>query len=71
MAQMGLRRRVTPDLHLHASEAAGTIALGLAGEIVYRFALLVETAAGIGLDPVAATAQQAAHNMSATLQEVA
>ena len=59
LAQMGLGRRVAADLHLHAAEAAGAVALGLAGEIGGRFALLVEAAAGIGLDPVAAGAQQA------------
>src|SRR6266404_5464045 len=59
MAQMGLRRRVAPDLHLHALEAAGAVALGLAGEIVDRLAFLVEAAAGIGLDPVAAAPEQA------------
>src|SRR5437763_16702907 len=55
---MGLRRWITPDLHLHAFEAAGTIPLGLPGEIVGGFAFLVEAAAGIGLDPIAAAAEQ-------------
>src|SRR5215831_8798800 len=59
MAQMGLRRRVAPDLHLHSLEAAGAVALGLAGEIVDPFAFPVEAAAGIGLDPVAAGAEKA------------
>src|SRR3984893_9793517 len=59
MAQMSLRRRVAPDLHLHALEAAGAVALGLAGEIVDRLAFLVEAAARIGLDPVAAASEEA------------
>src|SRR6516164_1477823 len=58
MAQMGLRRRIAPDFHFHAFEAAGAVAFGLASEVVDRFPFLVETAAGIGLDPVAATAEQ-------------
>jgi len=58
MAQMSLRRRVAPDLHLHAFEAAGAVTLGFTGEVVDRLALLVETAAGIRLDPVTATAEQ-------------
>ena len=32
-AQMGLGRRVAPDLHLHALEAAGAVAFGLTGEV--------------------------------------
>ena len=58
MAQMGLRRRIAPDFHLHALEAAGAVTLGLTGEIVDRLSFLVEAAAGIGLDPVAAAAEQ-------------
>jgi hypothetical protein len=58
MAQMALRRWVAPDLHLDALEAAGAVALGLADEIVDRFAFLVEAAAGIGLDPLAAAAEE-------------
>src|SRR5271165_6653170 len=58
MAQMGLCRRVAPDLHLHALEAAGAVALGFAGEVVDRFALLVEAAAGVSFDPVAAAAEK-------------
>ena len=54
-----LGRRVAADLHLHAAKAARSIALGLGGEVVDRFALLVEAAAGIGLDPIAAAAEQA------------
>jgi len=30
---MGLRRRVAPDLHLHAFEALGAVALGFAGKV--------------------------------------
>ncbi len=59
MAQMGLRRRIAPDLHLHAVEAAGAVAFGLAGKIVDRLAFLVKAAAGIGLDPLAAAAEKA------------
>src|ERR1700746_334003 len=58
MAQMGLGRRIAPDLHLHALEAAGAVALGFARKIVDRFAFLLEAAAGIGLDPLAAAAEQ-------------
>ena len=59
MTQMGLRRRIAPDLHFHASEATGAVALGFTGEVVDRLAFLVEAAAGIGLDPLAAAAEQA------------
>src|SRR5271156_1789513 len=59
MAQMRLRRRIAPDLHLHAPEAAGAIPLGFAGEIVDRLAFLVKAAAGIGLDPLTAAAEEA------------
>ena len=55
---MRLGRGVTADLHLHALEAAGAVALGLAGDPVDAFALLVEAAAGVSLDPVAAGAEQ-------------
>ncbi len=55
---MRLGRGVAPDLHLHALETAGAVALGLAGEAVGRFAFLIEAAAGIGLDTVAAGAEQ-------------
>ena len=58
LAQMRLGRGIAADLHLHALEAAGTIALGLAGDAVHPLAFLVEAAAGIGLDPVAAGAEQ-------------
>src|SRR5262245_40913707 len=58
MTQMGLRRSITADLHLHTFEPPGTIALGLAGEIVDRFAFLVEAATGIGLDPAATPAEK-------------
>ena len=58
LAQMGLGRGVAADLHLHALEAAGAVALGLAGEVVDRLAFLVEAARGIGLDPVAAGAEE-------------
>src|SRR5271170_4342540 len=55
---MGLRRRVAADLHLHAVEAAGAIALRLARQVVDRLPFLVETAARIGLDAIAARAEQ-------------
>src|SRR5215471_2098738 len=56
---MAAGRGIAPDLHLHALEAAGAVTLGLAGEIVDRFAFLVEPAAGVGLDPIAASAEEA------------
>ena len=59
MAEMGLRRRVAPDLHLHPFEALGAVALGFAGEVVDPFAFPVEAATGIGLDPVTAAAEEA------------
>ena len=51
-------RGVAADLHLHALEAAGAVSFGLAGDAVDALALLVEPAAGIGLDPVAAGPEQ-------------
>src|SRR3954451_14078597 len=58
LAQMGPGRGIAPDLHLHALEAAGTIALGLPGNSIDALPLLVEAAAGVSLDPIAAGAEQ-------------
>src|SRR5215469_8048849 len=58
LAQMRAGRRVAADLHLHAFEATGAVALRLAGDAVDPLPLLVKTAAGIGLDAVAARSQQ-------------
>src|ERR1700689_4376718 len=58
MAVMRAGRGVATDLHLHALEAPGTIALALGGDAVGALAFLVEPAAGIRLDPVAAGAEQ-------------
>ena len=57
-APMRLGRGVAADLHLHALEAADAIGLGFGREVGGGFALLVEAARGIGLDPVAAAAEQ-------------
>src|SRR5207237_10056529 len=54
-------RRIAADLHLHALEAAGAIPLRFAGEIGGRFAFLIKAAAGIGLDAVAAGAEEAVY----------
>src|SRR5437764_12274749 len=54
-------RRIAADLHLHALEAAGAVTLRFAGEIGGRFAFLIKAAAGIGLDAVAAGAEEAVY----------
>ena len=61
LTQMRAGRRIAADLHLHALEAAGAVALRFAGEIGGRFAFLIKAAAGIGLDAVAAGAEEAVY----------
>src|SRR5438309_2919037 len=61
LTQMRAGRRIAADLHLHALEAAGAVALHFAGEIGGRFAFLIKAAAGIGLDAVAAGAEEAVY----------
>src|SRR5580704_8428830 len=51
-------RRIAADLHLHAFEAAGAVAFRLAGDTVDALAFLIEPAARVSLNPVAAGAQE-------------